>query len=416
MTLFPLLPTIIAKRCNMNKARLNQISLNVVSLNRAGLPSRSKNTTGGGKKWKDVVLSSTSELFAFNAMANSISSLILSGGCKQDATPSTTVPVPIKCNKGAISHHVLGDNLLEVKDENIVVGKYINNAGVVTTSLPNLYFQRFVSVKASTAYTLSTSEALNYANFMEYDADGVFIKRTLYGSSGTPAGKAITHTMGASTAFVIVGSNINATKYPEVTKDEVKGIKWMFCEGSTVKPYEAYRAGFITDGEDVVSLGQNSVSAEMLLGISRYAAEPQIRDTQDVITGVITRKTHIKAFDGSEPWYFAGDEFELNYDSFEKKPTTCQLFCTHYKYDSVHGITHRGMNISINSEGSLEDFRKFLAMEYAKGTPVTIVYLLKDEETEKVAAQPLPNAEGNVLIQRKAEMEMPMEATLKVQA
>lgn len=400
----------------MNKARLNQISLNVVSLNRAGLPSRSKNTTGGGKRWKDVVLSSTSELFAFNAKADSISSLVLSGGCAQDAGPSTTVPVPIKCNKGTIRFEVFSKNLLEVTEANIIVGKYVNNNGAVTDSSANMYLQRFVSVKPSTAYTLSTSEELNYANFMEYDANGVFLKRTLYGSSAAHVGKSVTHTMGADTAFVIVGSNVNSTKYPEITKADVMAIKWMFNEGTTAMAYEDYRAGFVADGEDVVSLGQNSVSAEMLLGIYRHLDEPQIRDTQDVITGVITRKTHIKAFDGSEPWCLVSDDFYLNYDSFEKEPSLGRLYCTHYTYGSVYGITHSGYNISINGEGNLEEFRKFLAMEYAKGTPVTIVYLLKDEETERVAAQMLPNAEGNVLIQRKAKMELPMEATLKIQA
>lgn len=235
----------------MNRSLLNVTPLNASLLNMVGRLTSGKK---GGASFADAVISGTDVLRISNAKANSLSSLIVGGGCSQNGTPLPTAPQSLISNKGAVSYGVLGNNLLEVTDANIVVGKYINNNGEVTTSLPNLYFQRFVAVKADTAYTLSTSEALNYANFMEYDADGVFIKRTLYGSASAPAGKAVTHTMGASTAFVIVGSNINATKYPEVTKDVVKGIKWMFNEGSSAKTYEAYRAGYSYDGKDEIKV------------------------------------------------------------------------------------------------------------------------------------------------------------------
>lgn len=247
----------------MNNHRLNHASLNVAWLNRVGEPLPA--CKGVEVYWEEATYSGNDILFIKDMKFNSITKLALGGGCYQSGTPTPAAPLDILTNKGAIKL-VRGKNLLEVKDDNIVVGKYINNAGVVTDSLPNLYFQRFVAVKPNTAYTLSTSETLNYANFMEYDADGVFIKRTLFGSSGTPAGKSVTHTMGETTAFVIVGSNVNGTKYPSITKEDVMGIKWMFVEGSTAASYQAYSEKISISGDDKVLVYNKNLSVGELVG------------------------------------------------------------------------------------------------------------------------------------------------------
>lgn len=406
---------------------MNKVYLNAISLNKVG-SHRGKGAPQG--TWEDYFASGADTLFIKDAKANSISSLKVFGGCVQNGTPSPTSPISIVCNRGAISYGVLGNNLLEVKDENIVVGKYINNAGVVTASLANIYFQRFVAVKPNVAYTLSASEDLNYVNFMEYDANGVFLKRTLYGSSSEPVGKSVTHTMGDTTAFVIVGSNVNSSKYPEITKADVKNIKWMFCEGSTVKAYEAYRAGYSYDGEDVISIeGGASVSADVLLSVTEYA------DTQDLVKGIVTRKVGIKVFDGSEDSWFlsmSGDVYRYRYkfddddNAYYKSGRGTDMACTHLKV-LASGSAAGGafLNGSSNSEylflipdqsiTTLESFRQWLQMQYAKGTPVMITYPLAEEVVENVAPQVLPNEEGDVTIIRNAEISgLAMEARLKV--
>ena len=377
--------------------------------------------------WIDYTVSGNYEIVVGNAKRNSIVSLIADGYCYQSSNPSPASPKKISCNKGTISYFRLGNNLLEVTDENIIVGKYINNAGVVTTSLPNLYFQRFVSVKPSTAYTLSTSETLNYANFMEYDADGVFIKRTLYGSSGTPAGKVVTHTMGESTAFVVVGSNVNGTKYPEITVEDVKSIKWMFVQGTSAKAYEEYRKGFSFYGYDAIRVKEyDSKSAETLLSINTYT------DKQDLISGVVTRKVGIKVFDGSESsWYLSmsGDVYRYRYkfdeddNAYYKNGRGTDMLCTHFKV-LASGSTAGGafLNGSSNAEylflipdqsiTTLEDFRKWLHMQYAKGMPVMVIYPLAEEKVENVAPRSLSNPKGTITLQR--DVSAPFEVTLKV--
>lgn len=525
----------------MNRAELNRIFLNATSLNRVG----SRRGASVAERWEDFLASGVDVLRISNAKANSLSSLVLGGGCSQGGTPTPTAPQTIVSNKGAVSYGVLGNNLLEVKDDNIVVGKYINNNGEVTTSLPNLYFQRFVAVKANTAYTLSTSETLNYANFMEYDADGVFIKRTLYGSSSTAAGKVVTHTMGASTAFVIVGSNINATKYPEITKDNVKAVKWMFNEGSSAKTYEAYRAGYSYGGKDRVkvygknlsygvldnkgftSIGNESVSttfcgnqhkipcaegqiytiswgnlpdglsgvfintwkvdgswntrqaisasgtslkytipsgvgmvnftlyktggiginadtwmqvelgetatpyepstmsatslSSLLLGVGTYA------DAQDIIKGNITRKVGIKVLDGFEDITLNSGVYLI--DLKDKKATNDNVLCSHFVFIRKTSVSSHTNNLTISSMANskvtirynaiadVEAFRQFLQMEYAKGTPVIVVYPLATDKTESATPVAVSNPKGEVTIVRDAEVKgLPMEATIKVKS
>lgn len=521
----------------MNVHRLNHASLNVAWLNRVGEPMSA--CKGAEVCWEEAVLNGNDILFVKDAKFNSITRLLLNGGCTQSGTPTPTAPIDIITSKGAIKI-VRGKNLLEVKDENIVVGKYINNAGVVTDSLPNLYFQRFVSVKPNTAYTLSTSETLNYANFMEYDADGVFIKRTLFGSSGSPAGKVVTHTMGETTAFVIVGSNVNGTKYPTITKEDVKGIKWMFVEGSTAASYKPYSENVSFDGEDNVfvygknlSVGElvgkgyastgsvststtfcgnlykipvsggqkytvswgnlpdgmsgvfintwktdgswnarqaisatdsltytipsgigyvnftlyktggitigkdtwmqveygdaateyvpavapTSTPAESLMGVDSYV------DTQELVSGVVTRKVGYKVLDGTETISTSNSVFTIGFT--DKIRSKSELYCTHFAYSTSTSsavanmkiISFASQNVGFRYDAcaDIESFRQFLQREYAKGTPVIVVYPLATESTENVAKKALANPNGDVTIIREANVDgLAMEVALSV--
>lgn len=192
---------------------------------------------------------------------NGLTKLDLNGGCEQNSTPLPSSPVAIIANKGALRYGALGNNLLNASEKTIVVGKYINNSGAVTTAVSNCYFDFFIPVKASTEYSLHTSVSLNYSNFMEYDSNFEFVKRTLYGSANTPAGTTTVHTMSETTAYVKIGSNINGNT---LTISDVQSIDWMFNEGSSALAYEAYQEGLIVDGSDVVRIGSKNLNEGVL--------------------------------------------------------------------------------------------------------------------------------------------------------
>lgn len=240
----------------MNKRFLNIIKLNTHRLNQVG---EAKRKDGGVKDvYEEFCTFGTDRIVIEDARCSAFTQFTVNGGCVQNGTPIPDTPIDIVCNKGALKYANLTDNLLEVKDENIMVGSYIDNSGVVTANSANMYFQRFVSVKPDTAYTLSTSKYINYANFMEYDVNGTFIKRTLYGSSSAFVGTSVTHMMGATTAFVIIGSNIDSAAFPTLTKENVKSRKWMFNEGDTALPYVEYSGGLSTDGKDEIVVAKPS--------------------------------------------------------------------------------------------------------------------------------------------------------------
>jgi hypothetical protein len=526
----------------MNILHLNKLSLNTLSLNIVREYMRGKKLPEIIEEiWEEYIASGVDILSIKNTKENSISSLLVSGCCSQSAVPTPTAPVNIKCNTGDISYGVLGHNLLEVNNENIVVGKYINNAGTVTTSLPNLYFQRFVAVKPSTAYTLSTSETLNYANFMEYDENGVFIKRTLYGSSGSPAGNSVTHTMGETTAFVIIGSNVNGTKYPSITKKDVQSIKWMFNEGATALPYEDYRSGFSYSGSDDIYVYGKNLSVGELIGkgyastgaistsstfcgnlhkfpvtagqkytvswgdlpdgmtgvfintwnldgswrmrqaisatdsltytipegvgevnftlyktggitigentwiqieygdtVTEYvpAVEPMIVsnvyplfsvgdyvDTMNLTKGNINSKVGIKILNGTESISTSNAVFTIGIA--EKIRSKSTLYCSHFEYSTSTSsavsdmkiISFASQNIGFRHDActDIESFRQFLQMEYAKGTPVIVIYPLAEEAVTTVAPLSIANPKGDITIIRDAEIDnLSMEVTCMV--
>ena len=404
----------------MNTIELNRIRINTLALNRLGGGARAKQ----GPQFEEVSLSGMSYLFLENAAENGIISLTVDGKGRVEGTPLPTAPAILTNNLGEIVYGVTGNNLLEVADSNIVVGKYINNNGVVTESLPNCYFQRFVSVKASTAYTLSTDRSLNYVNFMEYDANGVFLRRTLYGSSSAPAGAKVTHYMSGPTAFVIIGSNVDSAAFPSISKEDVKSIKWMFNLGTSALPYEPYKVGYTYvnkySEEDKISVNYDDDTEFSSAKTAPLLALGDAIDQQEIITGLITRRVGIKVFDGSEEsWYLSmsGDVYRYRFRFADEDNIVYEngrgtdLLCTHFKV-LASGSTANGcfLNGSSNAQYlflippqtivDLESFRQWLQMEYAKGTPVMVAYLLAEPVTETVDAQPLTNPLGDVNVTR----------------
>lgn len=514
----------------MNVLNLNSLNINDIILNKLRGFNLIGTSISGGENIKYVVslINGNTHIIIKDTKENSITNLSVQGGCYQSGTPTPAAPKSIITNKG-ILNYTIGNNLLEVNDSNIVVGKYINNAGVVMESLPNIYFQRLVSVKPSTDYTLSTSETLNYANFMEYDADGVFIKRTLYGSTSSPAGNTVTHTMGDTTAFVIIGSNVNSTKYPSITKDNVNGIKWMFNEGNKALKYEAYNGRVVIDGNDEISIYGKNLSVGELVGkgyastgvistsstfcgnlykipviegqtytaswgnlpdgvsgvfvntwktdgswnmrqaisatdhltytipigigevnftlyktggitiaedswlqvelgdtVTEYnpAIEPSkvsmstllgvgdFIDIQDATSGIITHKVGYKVLTGYEQISTSNNAFTIGIsDKIRSKET---LLCSHFTYstatssalanNTIIGFASQNVGFRNDNCPDIESFRLFLQMEYAKGTPVIVVYPLANENEENVTPQTPSNPKGDITIIRDAEI------------
>lgn len=61
-----------------------------------------RGTAGGGSPSEDAVVEGTPPLSLPNAVGRALKSLVQTGKCAQDSTPTPSDPVPIKCNNGAL--------------------------------------------------------------------------------------------------------------------------------------------------------------------------------------------------------------------------------------------------------------------------------------------------------------------------
>ena len=120
-------------------------------------------------------------------------------------------------------------------------------------------------------------------------------------------------------------------------------------------------------------------------------------DTYDLSTGIITRRWGVKVFDGTEAFTNHATIpgwFQL-YDNtvYGNK----YAYCTHFQYydrandiqpgyfTTAMQVDNRGQFVfRVSNETTLDNFKSFLASEYAKGTPVTVYYPLAEPTTETI--------------------------------
>ena len=167
--------------------------------------------------------------------------------------------------------------------------------------------------------------------------------------------------------------------------------------GSTATTYEPYFNG-------------GSATAENLFKVGDY------KDTQEVLSGNVTRNFGIKVVDGTEDWRahvsLAG-WFQLS------EPLVyggiAPALCTHYPYSPAQGATgvyfstgrntpqtNRILiadNVNFPRTNMLAEFKQYLATQYANGTPVIIVYPLATATTESVTGQPLTIQAGTNIVE-----------------
>ena len=166
-------------------------------------------------------------------------------------------------------------------------------------------------------------------------------------------------------------------------------------------------------------------SAENLFGVGDYA------DTQDIISGAVTRKYGVKVFDGTESWTLASNSDasgnNVFFTPFADRAVGANnfvLFCTHYTQAPAGGYASlttgkflystNSTNIQVYFDGgtitSKNDWQAYLAAQYAAGTPVIVVYPLATPITESVAGQSLSTTQGINVVNMMAEVSnIPLE-------
>lgn len=350
-------------------------------------------SNGTSPSWRDIILSGNTALTLANAKADGLNYVKLFGGTEQNGTPTPTTPMNIVCNNGVVKYGAIGKNLYNSTTR--TDGYYIGENGTIAQGSGTFCYSALIPVKPNTAYVLSgIAGQSDIRRFHAYDSNGNWISQISFASTNVGRIYNITGTTPNNCVYVRISIPMTDTNV------QVE-------QGSTATAYEPYQAGIYTDGtQEVVtdSLG-NTASAEILLSVGDY------KDTQEVLSGGVTRRIGIKVLDGTEYWTEMGTNIVVKTaTSAWGAAVGVGGFCTHltvlksgettfagscrfawdfnvYEYQTAFGV----------NDGT--QFKQFLADQYNAGTPVVIVYPLKTATTETVTGQPLTTQAGTNIVE-----------------
>lgn len=308
-----------------------------------------------------------------------------------------------------------GKNLFDVATVGIEQGTIssLDGGNPSSASTYRVRTAGYVPVKPSTQYTLSavidgyTSGSSRGIFVLEYETDAV----TGYtgDTSGWQPPNGYTFTTGATTNYIRIVFAKASTSSTTTVPSDISNVQLEY--GSSATAFEPYRE-------------PQTASVENLFGVGDY------KDEQDIISGLLTHKVGMQVFDGTESeWSYDSTYGRVIFRPLPNFSSTgtrdIQLACTHfvskYNTEQISNLTvgdfYNGSSNGIVfhiSQTSLEDWKSYLAAQYAAGTPVIVLYPLAEETTESVTAQPITPSAGDNVISVTAEVgNIPLEVKYK---
>lgn len=363
--------------------------------------------------WEDIVLSGNTALTLTNAKADGLNYVELFGECEQSAenlatvtangkceqtgTPTPTTPIPITCNNGVIK---VSQNIFNKNNITRVYG-YIPSTGgnwKYTSSgysfriacTPNTtYTARYNGDSSQTVLSLASTSSNSTPSSSTTEVTLTNSVRQNSPTISTP----ITITTGASDKWLVVAYNVNEPENSDMANNLQIEV------GSIATAYRAY--GIYTDGttETITDTFNNVANVENLLSVSST-----FTDTQEVLTGVISRSIGVKVFNGTEDWTYQSTNSRFVCDVGLKivGNRICPLLCTHYQAItdgraladvpdySVYGATsNNSVYLHDSRYNNASNLKAYLTEQYNAGTPVILVFPLATPTTESVTGQVL---------------------------
>lgn len=406
-----------------------------------------------------------------SALAKAIKSLTQTGLCTQASTPTPSAPVDIYCNNGKFETvRASGLPVRYQRVEYLISTKSIS-LGIKTKSTFELEAGVYRPTGAQAQYIyVSDSNSSGTTNTTAYTSTGDGGANWRWDGKTTsinvPTGDVTTKQN--SSGVWINGSKVATYSSPSTFESSsnlcIHGtqsnadmrIKWLTAkDGDTLVRdmipvhdlvddvggwYDRVNGVFYTNSDatitmgadvsdpislavvgtpEVITLGEQTASAVDLLGVGDYA------DTQDIISGAVTRKVGIKVFDGTETIGKSsayGAAFYIQSAAGSWGAKKARVMCSHYLgLDTTSSSAavdtcffnasgHFYFRVTDNSDAAA--FKAWLAAQYAAGTPVLVIYPLAEQTTESVAGQPLSTTAGDNTISVTANVSpIELEAT-----
>lgn len=432
----------------------------------------------------DAIVRGVSPLSLPSAVQASLVYLKQKGVCEQNGTPTPSAPIDIKCNNGAIKykdrelpvgfirlldidfdggfHYITNEKLYGSDD----VSMTINNISSSGQNLFGCYSGTAAGTKNFSLYIYGSTSSQCYFRYGETlyrPRLGTGRRSITFGESGITGfydNVSITPETFESDSVAWIGMlpNSSSAHFTGTIEGNIvisNRLKYIPCKrlsDGVIGYYEPNTNVFLepqgtgtptTTGIDdsqmelvivgtkeVISINNQTASAEDLLQITNYA------DEQDIISGEVIRRIGVKVLDGTENWVKESDngtQFYLVIDDMELFRTSDRgnLLCSHFSVYSDTPMINNTIQtsqlvsppnyypiIKIKNDsiipGDANDFKRFLAEEYNAGTPVIVLYVLDEETAEQVNPQQLNTVAGNNTITVTAEVgNIPLEAKYK---
>lgn len=162
------------------------------------------------------------------------------------------------------------------------------------------------------------------------------------------------------------------------------------------------RLAFKTEQKDSVQLVEGKVDkfipyiAPQSAPVVDLYAVGDYKDTYDAVSGKVTRRCGAVMWDGSEQWNKNGTT--SYYTAVESRVTgmSCPYICSHSKNLQLFMTYNVGIKVSELPESvtDVDTLKVWLKAQYDAGTPVILVFPLKNEVTEQAAANTVVQYRG----------------------
>lgn len=162
---------------------------------------------------------------------------------------------------------------------------------------------------------------------------------------------------------------------------------------------------------DYAPYTEQTASAPDLFAVGDYA------DEVEIISGAITRNVGVLVFDGTEDWtrvaLATGNQFTYSVSAPSAQSPTIS---THFD-NAPDGATiytqpnnscwcgNTGLRIRCDAFSTKEEWKAYLAAQYAAGTPVIVIYPLREPATEQTDPQPMSTVKGDNVLSWTAAVE-----------
>lgn len=259
------------------------------------------------------------------------------GRTTQESDPTPENPVPIKNtgDSGSINEKVQNKNLFD--KSKATSGRYVKNTDGTLGYSDTLSASDFIKVRANVTYYQSNVN--NYYSCL-YDEDKNFIKQ-INSNAFTPTKNGYMRTSFLATNIDIVQVEQGSTETDYVSHSE-QNISFPLAQGQKLM-----QGDYLADD-----------------GIHHKMGE--------------------KTLDGTEDWQYVNGQFVIYGTNYLKYSDGGKCYSSHFIGSAIDNLINVNLHMWIGNNTfilcqydditSLEDWKTFLAEQYANGTPVTVVY------------------------------------------